>query len=130
MVVNGDSLLLAPMAALAGPLEAGADMVLIASRRADTSGGGVCELAGDRLAGFRRGAAGEAGLVNAGVYALRRAFFASLQLPPVFSLERDVLEAQVSRLDIRVVVSGADFIDIGLPSTYAAAQGLLAGLAD
>jgi len=38
-----------------------------------------------------------------------------------------VLEAMASRLDVRVVVSAADFIDIGLPATYAAAQGLLAG---
>ena len=128
VVVNGDSLLLAPMAPLSGPLAAGADLVLTASRRADTAGGGVCALDGDRLVGFRPGAAGQAGLVNAGVYALRRGFFAGLDLPAAFSFERDVLEAQAGRLDVRVVVSEADFIDIGLPSTYAAAQGLLAGL--
>jgi D-glycero-alpha-D-manno-heptose 1-phosphate guanylyltransferase len=128
VVVNGDSLLLAPMAPLAEPLAAGADLVLTASRRADAAGGGVCEREGDRLTGFHAGAPGEAGLVNAGVYALRRGFFDGLDLPPAFSFERDVLEALAGRLDVRVVVSGADFIDIGLPATYAAAQGLLAGL--
>ena len=129
VVVNGDSLLLAPMAPLAGPLQAGAALVLTACRRPDAAGAGVCELAGDRLTGFHPGAAGEAGLVNAGVYALRRDLFADLDLPPAFSFEREVLEAQASRLDMRVVVSDADFIDIGLPQTYAAAQGLLAKLA-
>lgn len=128
VVVNGDSLLLAPMAPLAEPLTAGADLVLTASRRADTAGGGVCALDGDRLTGFHLGAHGEAGLVNAGVYALRRGFFRGLDLSGAFSFEREVLEAQVGRLDMRVVVSDADFIDIGLPETYAAAQGLLAGL--
>ncbi len=126
VVVNGDSLLLAPMAPLAGPLAAGADLVLTASRRADTAGGGVCEVREGRLTGFHPGAPGEAGLVNAGVYALRRGFFDGFDLPPAFSFEREVLEAQTRRLDVRVVVSEADFIDIGLPATYAAAQGLLA----
>ena len=127
MVVNGDSLPLSPMAPLAAPLAAGADLVLTASRRQDTAGGGVCEVRGGRLTGFHAGAAGEAGLVNAGVYAVRRNLFAGLDLPAAFSFERDVLEAMASRLDVRVVVSAADFIDIGLPATYAAAQGLLAG---
>jgi len=130
VVVNGDSLLLAPMAPLAGPLAAGAALVLTACRRADAAGAGVCELAGDRLTGFHSGAPGEAGLVNAGVYALRRDLFADLDLPPAFSFEREVLEALASSLDIRVVISAADFIDIGLPDTYTAAQGLLAKVAD
>ena len=130
LVVNGDSLLLAPMAPLAGPLAAGAALVLTACRRAAAAGAGVCALDGDRLTGFRPAAAGEAGLVNAGVYALRRDLFGGLDLPPAFSFERAVLEALPGRLDMRVVVSAADFIDIGLPETYAAAQGLLAKAAD
>ena len=126
VVVNGDSLLLSPMAPLAEPLWAGADLVLTVSRREDTAGGGVCAIEGDRLTGFRDGAAGEAGMVNAGVYAVRRGIFDGQDLPTAFSFERDVLEAQALRLDARVVVSDADFIDIGLPQTYAAAQTLLA----
>ena len=125
IVVNGDSLLLAPMAPLAGPLAAGADLVLTACRRADTAGGGVCAVAQGRLIGLRPGVAGEPGLVNAGVYAVRRSLFDQLDLPAAFSFEGDVLETLARGLDARVVVSDADFIDIGEPQTYVAAQALL-----
>jgi D-glycero-alpha-D-manno-heptose 1-phosphate guanylyltransferase len=130
LVLNGDSLLLAPMAMLAPALDAGADLVLTACWRADTEGGGVCRLDADRLLGFAAGVAGEGGLVNAGVYAMRRDLLTGLDLPAVFSFERDVLEPMASRLDVRVVISDAGFIDIGLPRTYAAAQSLLGPLAD
>jgi D-glycero-alpha-D-manno-heptose 1-phosphate guanylyltransferase len=130
LVLNGDSLLLAPMAVLAPALHAGADLVLTACWRADTEGGGVCRLDADRLLGFEAGAAGTAGLVNAGVYAIRRDLLAGLDLPAAFSFERDVLEPMAGRLDARVVISDAGFIDIGLPQTYAAAQSLLGPLAD
>ncbi len=128
LALNGDSLLLAPMAALAGPLAGGADLALTACWRASAEAAGVCVLDGDRLTGFREGAAGERGLVNAGVYAVRRGLFDGMDLPAAFSFERDVLETRAMRIDARVVISDADFIDIGLPHTYAAAQTLLPSL--
>lgn len=125
LVVNGDSLLLAPLAPLARCLESGADLALTACRRADTAGCGVCVLDGERLSGLRPGAAGTPGLVNAGVYAARAGLFDALDLPEAFSFEAEVLALGSQTLDIRVVISAGEFIDIGLPRTYAAAQDLL-----
>jgi D-glycero-alpha-D-manno-heptose 1-phosphate guanylyltransferase len=122
LVVNGDSLLITPLAPLARALENGADLALTACWRADAAEAGVCDVKGERLMGFHRGAAGEAGLVNAGVYAVRRDLFDGVALPPAFSFEQDFLASQATLMDMRVVRAEGEFIDIGLPDTYAQAQ--------
>jgi D-glycero-alpha-D-manno-heptose 1-phosphate guanylyltransferase len=129
LVVNGDSLLITPLAPLARAIADGAALAMAACWRADAAGCGVYELDGGRLSGFHQGAPGEAGLVNAGVYAVTRDLFAGAPLPAAFSFEQDFLAPFAGRIEARVVTVEGGFIDIGLPETYAAAQTLLPGAA-
>ena len=80
----------------------------------------------DRITGFsEKGAAGP-GLINAGIYLMRRNLLEEPELPEVFSFERDVLEARVGDLRPLAYPTCGRFIDIGVPDDYARAQGMFA----
>lgn len=64
----------------------------------------------------------QAGVINAGVYAIDAARLLSFDLPAQFSFETDFLRPQVKMLDIRVFPEIREFIDIGVPEDYARAQ--------
>ncbi len=71
--------------------------------------------------GVPRAAAGPGpGLVNAGVYLVRRDALAGL--PATCSLERDVLPALVAEGRVAGVAHEGYFLDIGVPESYARAQ--------
>ena len=123
LLLNGDSwfdvnlLSLAAMAAR----HPDAAMVLSLRRVADAARYGVALLDGVRITAFlERPPEPGPGLVNAGVYLVRRD--ALIGLPPACSLERDVLPALVA--EGRVVGEAHDgyFLDIGVPESYARAQ--------
>jgi len=79
-----------------------------------------------RVAGFaEKGAAGP-GLINAGIYLMRRNLLEMPDLPEVFSFERDILEARLSDLSPLAYTTRGRFIDIGVPEDYARAQGMFA----
>jgi D-glycero-alpha-D-manno-heptose 1-phosphate guanylyltransferase len=122
LLLNGDSFLARPTAPLERALSAGADLVLTVRPEPDTGRFGVCELQGAQLTGFRPGVASEPGLINAGVYALRRGLFDGFDLPEAFSFEHDFLAPFAGRLQVSAVVASEPFIDIGLPESYALAQ--------
>ena len=63
------------------------------------------------------------GLINCGVYVLRRKAILERDLPDAFSFERDFL--QKAGLHILAVQFEGGFIDIGTPEDYALAQTLL-----
>ncbi len=63
-----------------------------------------------------------AGLINAGVYALDRHRFQSLDFPRVFSFEKDYLEAYLTKQQLFGMASEEYFIDIGVPEDYRRAQ--------
>lgn len=121
LLLNGDSFLARPVAPLEQALT-GADLVLTVRSEPDTGRFGVCEVEAGRVTGFGPGAPGQPGLINAGVYALRRNLFDGFALPAAFSLEQDFLSPFVGRLRVGAVVSNEPFIDIGLPESYALAQ--------
>ena len=122
LLLNGDSFLARPFAPLETALAAGADLVLTVRSEPDTGRYGVCKVEDGRITGFGPGAPGQAGLINAGVYALRRTLFDGFDLPPVFSFEQDFMAPFVGRLVVGAVVASEPFIDIGLPESYALAQ--------
>jgi D-glycero-alpha-D-manno-heptose 1-phosphate guanylyltransferase len=66
------------------------------------------------------------GLINAGVYLIRRDSLASM--PDKFSLESDYFEKIVSEGAILAVECSGGFIDIGVPEDYSRAQDLFAPL--
>ena len=69
----------------------------------------------------------EEGLINAGVYLLRRD--ALDNMPEKFSLESDYFERVVGDGALRAVECASGFIDIGVPEDYELAQTMLAPLA-
>jgi D-glycero-alpha-D-manno-heptose 1-phosphate guanylyltransferase len=84
---------------------------------------GVVELGpGGRVSRFREKRSYVSGLINGGVYALDRARFLQMDLPPAFSFEKDYLEKNVSSLRLFGLVQDDYFIDIGIPEDYQRAQ--------
>lgn len=69
----------------------------------------------------------EEGLINAGVYLLRRD--ALDDMPDKFSLESDYFERVVGDGALRAAECSGGFIDIGVPEDYVLAQTMLASLA-
>ncbi|MDR7510950.1 MAG: nucleotidyltransferase family protein [Armatimonadota bacterium] len=123
VVANGDSWIGVPLVALAAAAPE-ADLVLTVRPVPDRARYGAVVVEGDRVLGMaEKGGAGP-GLVNAGLYLMRRDLPARKPMPAAFSLEHDVL-GRPQGLDIRAVATGAPFIDIGTPEDYAAAQTLI-----
>lgn len=62
------------------------------------------------------------GLINGGVYILRKSYILGLDLPEKCSFERDVLEAHAGSGMIKGVVFSDPFLDIGIPEDYHRAE--------
>lgn len=62
------------------------------------------------------------GLINGGIYMLRRSYLLGLGLPEKCSFERDVLEANAGSGMIKGVVFSDPFLDIGIPEDYFKAE--------
>ncbi len=86
---------------------------------------GALQVAGDRIVGFMEKGTGP-GLINAGMYLMRRDLLETMTLPAAFSFERDVLAACLSEIDPHALLVEGKFIDIGVPEDYARAQDLFA----
>jgi D-glycero-D-manno-heptose 1,7-bisphosphate phosphatase len=80
---------------------------------------------GGRVVAFEpRGEAARAGVINAGVYLMRRGILDSIPAVPC-SLEADVFAPLAARGAIEGAAREAFFIDIGIPDDYAAAEALI-----
>jgi D-glycero-alpha-D-manno-heptose 1-phosphate guanylyltransferase len=62
------------------------------------------------------------GNINGGVYIFKKDFFDSLNLPEVFSLEKDCMEKFIDDLRIVGFPSESYFLDIGIPEDYEKAK--------
>jgi len=62
------------------------------------------------------------GLINGGVYLIRRERFLALPFPPKFSFEKDYLEARFEDGAFYGSVQEGYFIDIGIPEDFSRAQ--------
>ena len=62
------------------------------------------------------------GLINGGVYLVRRSRLDLSALPERFSFEKEVFEPHVAQRDLYGYVSEGYFIDIGIPADYQRAQ--------
>ncbi len=65
------------------------------------------------------------GLINSGTYLVRRDLVARLPRTGAFSLEHDILEAELHHLAIEAFVSDVPLIDIGTPEDFTRAQTIL-----
>ena len=64
----------------------------------------------------------ENGLINGGVYVLKKQALLSSGLAGVFSLEKDFLQALVGKIKVAGVIFEEFFIDIGIPEDFRKAQ--------
>jgi D-glycero-alpha-D-manno-heptose 1-phosphate guanylyltransferase len=67
------------------------------------------------------------GLINAGVYLVKRSLLDKYNLHEKFSFEADFLSVYIRKLKPSYFITDSYFIDIGLPKSYRTAQKELAG---
>jgi len=126
-VLNGDSYTEVDFAAMqARHSRAGAALTVCAVEVADASRYGRVIVANSRITGFAEKGASGPGLINAGVYLMRRDLLEAFALPEVFSFEHDVLAARLDEIRPLVYPTRGRFVDIGVPEDYARAQGMFA----
>jgi D-glycero-alpha-D-manno-heptose 1-phosphate guanylyltransferase len=130
-VLNGDTFVEVDFAAMrAQHRQAAAVLTVCAVEIDDAFRYGRMRVENGRVSGFaEKGAAGP-GLINAGVYLMRRDLLETLALPEVFSLEHDVLSARLGELRPAAFVTHGRFIDIGVPEDYARAQRMFSPAGD
>lgn len=118
--LNGDTLLLADLDTLEGT---GGERIAMAVREvADCRRYGSLQVEGGIVVAFREAGGSGRGLINGGLYWLRRDLFAGFALPQAFSFEHDFLSPQLKSLAPRAVVTTGFFLDIGVPESYRQAQ--------
>jgi D-glycero-alpha-D-manno-heptose 1-phosphate guanylyltransferase len=127
LLANGDSLVLADLSpAWRMMADDTTDGVLVGLEVADASRFGRLDVAADgRLLQFAEKQPG-AGLINAGIYLLRRRLLGEFPRQTPLSIERDVFPALLSE-GARLLVHRcqAPFLDIGTPETIAQADSFI-----
>lgn len=126
-VLNGDTLFRVDYAELERCFRTHhADLAVVLRRVDDTSRYGSVSLCHDgRIEAFAEKAASTgSGLINGGIYMLRRALFAKCGFDKIerFSFEKDLMQPFATRMPFYGLASNAYFIDIGIPKDYSRAQ--------
>lgn len=127
MALNGDSFVEVDLQGLvAFHEERGAAMTVVLREVPDAARYGSVALDTDgRVASFaEKVSGGSGGLINAGIYLFRRELFDDVAGNRVVSLEKDLFPLFLDQ-GVYGYVTHGKFIDIGLPETYAEAQGYL-----
>jgi D-glycero-D-manno-heptose 1,7-bisphosphate phosphatase len=120
LLCNGDSFFDCNIAQVLAESAARPDLAAHITVRqvADTSRYGVVDLAEGRATAFHprplAGAAGGPGVINAGIYRMRREAVRPL-LAPVCSLEQEVLPVLAAQGQLGATLCDGYFIDIGIP---------------
>lgn len=127
LVLNGDSLVLAPLREIFESLaKPGVGGALVGVRVPDAARFGTvqCNARGE-LAGFREKQPG-AGLINAGVYFFRAGLLQGFPDRVPLSFESEVFPALLARgTRLRVCASSAPFLDIGTPESLPQADAFI-----
>jgi D-glycero-alpha-D-manno-heptose 1-phosphate guanylyltransferase len=124
LALNGDTFFPVNLSELSRVHEESiADMTLALKRMAKCERYGTLTLDGTaQITGFKEKGAVENGLINGGIYALKRTLLEGWALKQEFSIEKDVLERLATKRKILGVSFDTYFIDIGIPEDYARAQ--------
>lgn len=86
---------------------------------------GSLKVKGSRIVEFRSNSSNSIGLINGGVYVVKRDVFDETPFQNKFSFEIDFLASMVEKLRVGVCVSQCIFIDIGCPKDYEIAKAIL-----
>lgn len=128
VALNGDSYVewdLAPALQLFERQNATAVMVLQAVPDVARYGSVTIEPGGRVTEFVEKGSRTRVGLINAGVYILRKEVVAGLPAQQAVSLERDVFPELLSKGKVYGLVTDGIFIDIGIPADLERAQTIL-----
>lgn len=133
LLLNGDAYFDINYRALEKALDAATDARVVLALRTveDAAGYGSVELEGGRIRRFREKAAGEisgAGLINAGVYLMRRDVVDLIPERPA-SLEGDLFPALALEGRLLGALCNGCFIDVGSPDALTQARSKLPALA-
>jgi len=121
LLLNGDSWLDFNFGQLLRDAACGPEAHMVLCLVSDTGRFGVVECEAGRVTAFHeRPATPRPGLINAGIYVFSRAVVE--EIPPIASLECDVLPALAARGLLRGTVADGYFIDIGVPEDLARAR--------
>lgn len=124
IVVNGDTLFDIDLQAFSDFHYAHEYPVSIALRMVeDTSRYGAVETEGIRISRFReKESSAGAGVINGGIYAIRREWLLGQNYPKKLSFEKDVLQTLAPLGILGGVAFESYFIDVGVPEDYYRAQ--------
>jgi D-glycero-alpha-D-manno-heptose 1-phosphate guanylyltransferase len=123
LVLNGDTWLDMPYGDFLAQVEqAHVPMGMVTRWVDDAARYGRCIVEGHHVVVFGEKSGTGPGLINAGVYALRRDLFKPFELPESFSFETDFVAKHLSELRPFAYRSDGYFIDIGVPEDYRRAQ--------
>ncbi len=125
LLMNGDSLFDIDLVAFAAEAHSLNSIGHIALRQiADASRCGIVTREGNRIIGFaERGETGP-GIINGGIYILRRSILEEIGAPPV-SLEAQVFPRLAQNGNLTGSVWDGAFLDIGVPAAFAEAQSFI-----
>lgn len=132
LVANGDSFFDADLEAFyTSHQESGAAVSLLLAHVEDISRFGAVDIAADgSVARFEeKGTASGSGLINAGIYLVRRALIAKISSVKPVSLEREIFPGLLGN-DLYGFPQVGKFIDIGTPADYEAAADFFQHLTD
>jgi NDP-sugar pyrophosphorylase family protein len=128
LALNGDSLVLAPLAPMAARLDATVDGVLRGVAVDEATRYGTLEVGPDGLLRrFLNNQPGR-GLINGGVYLMRQRFFSAHAPAGQSSMENDLLPAALAN-GARIAVdlpAQSPFLDIGTPGSVVRAEAFIA----
>ncbi len=129
LLFNGDGLFDVNLRDLARPLPSEAMVRLALRVMPNADRYGTVTLDGNQITAFlEKQATGQPGLINGGIYAMRRAVLDRIGALPC-SLEQDVFPGLVAEGRLQGAVFDRPFIDIGIPEALAEAQTFVPGVA-
>lgn len=120
---NGDTFFQVELSELlAKHHEQNADLTMALKRMVDFDRYGTVVTEGERVVKFEEKKRQDVGLINGGVYVMKRDIFAGHEMPERFSFEGEFLEPSCLQLQLVAFLFDGYFIDIGIPEDYARAQ--------